>query len=69
MERCPVCNGRTMMAQEGVKCMNSSCEGSKLEVPEEGIVTCRCGERMIYTGEDSWGQPNYMCMKCKAIKR
>lgn len=68
MQRCHVCNGRTIMVAESYKCMNSTCEGSVLVEKQEGEV-CRCGEMMSYQGEDSWGQPNYSCIHCGATKR
>lgn len=68
MQRCPVCDGRTISAPEGVKCMNSSCDGSVLAVQEEGVF-CRCGEKMSAQGEDSWGQPFFVCIQCGATKR
>lgn len=69
MSRCPVCNGRTVSAPEGVKCMNAACEGSHLEAKDEHAVVCRCGETMSHQGEDSWGQPFYVCIRCGATKR
>jgi hypothetical protein len=68
MQRCPVCNGRTIMVGEEYKCLNGQCTGSQLAAPQEGII-CRCGEPMSYQGEDSWGQPNYTCIYCGATKR
>jgi hypothetical protein len=68
MERCSVCNGRTVSAPEGVKCMNSSCDGSRLQAQEEGVF-CRCGEKMSDQGEDGWGQPFFVCIHCGATKR
>lgn len=68
MQRCPVCNGRTIMVDDNYKCMNSACAGSVLLEKPEGEV-CRCGEIMSYQGEDSWGQPNYTCIHCGATKR
>lgn len=69
MERCPVCNGRTISAPEGIKCMNSSCDGSKLEAVSGEDQICRCGKVMTYTGEDSWGMRVYQCIYCGATKR
>lgn len=63
MERCSVCNGRTMLSPEGAKCLNSQCEGSKAPQQKEGVL-CRCGEPMHYKGLNSWGEPNYACMAC-----
>lgn len=68
MERCAVCNGRTIMVENRYKCMNSQCAGSRLEAEREGVI-CRCGEAMSYQGEDSWGQPNYTCIHCGAVVR
>lgn len=68
MDRCSVCNGRTLKVDDRYKCMNSQCEGSTLEAPPEGVI-CRCGEVMSYQGEDLWGQPNYVCLTCKMVKR
>ena len=68
MQRCPVCNGRTLMVDESYRCMLSSCEGSRPVAVLQGIY-CRCGEPMSYQGEDSWGQPNYICIHCKIVKR
>jgi hypothetical protein len=68
VQRCAVCNGRTIMVGDEYKCMNGQCSGSQLEAPPVGIF-CRCGEAMSYQGEDSWGQPNYHCIHCGAIKR
>jgi tRNA(Ile2) C34 agmatinyltransferase TiaS len=70
MQRCPVCNGRTILAEAGYKCMNSSCEGSRLEPQaEQDEPICRCGEKMTYSGEDSWGMRNFLCIHCGATKR
>jgi hypothetical protein len=68
MQRCPVCQGRTLMVGSQYKCMQSSCTGSQLEISTDAI-TCRCGKPMSYQGEDSWGQPNYTCIYCGATKR
>lgn len=68
MERCSVCNGRTIMVDERYKCLNSQCAGSQLTEKSDEII-CRCGEPMSYQGEDSWGQPNYTCIHCGATKR
>ncbi len=68
MERCAVCNGRTIKADGGFRCMSSSCAGSEVKVQEEGVF-CRCGQLMSYQGEDLWGQPNYTCIYCKTVKR
>ena len=68
MQRCTVCNGRTIQVGDEYRCMKSSCTGSELAAKREGIF-CRCGEKMSYQGEDSWGQPNYTCIHCGAIKR
>lgn len=68
MQRCSVCNGRTILSENGYKCMNSQCEGAVLAPPVEGVI-CRCGEPMSHQGEDSWGQPIYLCLTCKATKR
>lgn len=68
MQRCSVCNGRTLMVDDRYKCMNAQCQGSTLAEVREGVF-CRCGEAMSYQGEDSWGQPNYMCLYCKTVKR
>ncbi|MEM0950663.1 MAG: hypothetical protein AAGI66_00795 [Cyanobacteria bacterium P01_H01_bin.74] len=68
MQRCTVCNGRTIMVGDRYKCMKSACEGSQLS-EESTEMKCRCGETMSYQGEDSWGQPNYTCIYCGASKR
>jgi hypothetical protein len=68
MQRCSVCNGRTIMVEDRYKCMSSQCKGNTLEEVPEGVY-CRCGALMSYQGEDSWGQPNYTCLTCGAIKR
>ncbi len=68
MQRCPVCNGRTIQGESGYRCMNSSCAGATPQAQQEGMI-CRCGEVMSYQGEDSWGQPNYLCLSCRATKR
>lgn len=68
MERCTVCNGRTIQVGDDYRCMKSSCTGSTIAEKPVGIF-CRCGEKMSYQGEDSWGQPNYTCIHCGAVKR
>lgn len=68
MQRCSVCNGRTIQVEDRYKCMNSKCAGSLLAAGPEGVI-CRCGEPMSYQGEDSWGQPNFVCIHCGATVR
>ncbi len=68
MQRCSVCNGRTLQVEEGYKCMSSACAGSKMKEEVEGVI-CRCGEQMSAQGEDSWGQPIFVCIYCGALKR
>ncbi len=65
MQRCPVCNGRTLLSEEGIKCMDIKCTGAQGSLNETGTV-CHCGEKMHYTGLNSWGEPNYSCFACGA---
>lgn len=69
MQRCSVCNGRMVQSELGPKCMNNACVGSQLTAPDPDVVTCRCGAAMAYSGEDSWGQPNFVCMYCGATQK
>jgi len=69
MQRCAVCNGRTIQVEDSYKCMNSDCEGSVMAEKPEGMVCRRCSEIMSYQGEDSWGQPNYTCIHCGTTHR
>lgn len=32
---------------------------------EEGVV-CKCGQKMVYKGMNSWGEPSYGCQACGA---
>ncbi len=63
MQRCPVCSGRTIKTDTGARCMNSSCEGTA-QLSAEAGVACHCGEMMIYSGLNSYGEPNYVCTAC-----
>lgn len=70
MSRCSICNGRMVTAETGPKCMNNSCEGSKVAPqPQNDEPMCRCGEKMTYSGEDNWGMRNFLCIFCGATQR
>ena len=68
MSRCPVCDGRMVKTEHGKKCMNPNCEGATIQKEKE-VVRCRCGEAMVYTGENHLGQPTYVCQACRATTK
>jgi hypothetical protein len=64
---CPVCNGRTIKASTGVRCMKSDCEGNAKLSELEGIMCEECLTEMDFKGLNSWGEPNYTCPACHCI--
>ncbi|MEB3287656.1 MAG: hypothetical protein VKJ04_09145 [Vampirovibrionales bacterium] len=67
MQRCPVCQGRTIKTESGARCMKADCEGTaQLAAQKQEGVECRCGEMMDYGGLDSYGAPLYYCSSCGA---
>ncbi|MBX2860296.1 MAG: hypothetical protein KTR14_03615 [Vampirovibrio sp.] len=63
--KCTYCGGRCLKSEEGYKCLNSQCEGSKTIMGGESGVT-HCGQTMSYTGMNSYGEPVYNCVECGA---
>lgn len=64
--RCPVCGGRAMQTEDGARCMNAACEGSKRT--DVIGVKCDCGESMTYTNSSPYGDRTYTCNACGDTK-
>ncbi len=66
MQRCPICDGRTMKTSEGIKCMNSNCDGSKapIDMGKDDMTCKKCGQKLQYIGLNSYGEPKYACAAC-----
>jgi hypothetical protein len=66
--KCNFCNAtRLIKTEEGYRCMNPQCEGSKT-VMSAGVL-CACGEPMDYRGLDSYGTPSYKCVSCGVTQK
>lgn len=64
MQRCPVCNGRTIQSDSGYRCMNSRCKGAAKTTPGEGLLCNNCNEPMQYTHSNAYGEMTYVCALC-----
>jgi hypothetical protein len=64
MSACTFCgNTRVLKTEDGIKCRNPQCEGSKTVMPL-GVLCEDCEVPMAYVGLNSWGEPNYKCPEC-----
>ena len=68
MQRCPVCQGRTIKTELGYRCMKADCEGTAQMSARPGIE-CSCGEMMEYGHLNSYGDTVYYCTTCGAKNR
>jgi len=63
MERCSVCNGRTMMTDIGVRCLNDNCENSKLE-KKQGTLCQDCNKTLVFKRNTAYGDRISICPSC-----
>lgn len=64
MERCSLCNGRIIQAEEGVRCMNSACANATVKSKDDGYFCQSCGTAMSFKRYNPYGDPVYYCTPC-----